>query len=650
MKTRRYQDDALLQLMTTRESGSKRALVVMAPSLGKTVVSAMDAQNFLEENPEARALYLCHTNEVLEQAKKTFKKVFGDSYSYGLYNGLEKSRRTDFLFASFQTMNLRKFSFNPDEFSYIIVDEAHHAPANTFKEVIGYFKPEFLLGLTATPNRLDGLDLSEIFGETVYTMDLIDAIANGYVANVDYRLVLDEMAEIDSIVVDGEKLSAAELNRRLFVPKRDEEIVRLIKEKSAERRNPRTMIFCRSVEHAENIARLIDGAEVVHSRIDGQECLRRIARFRKGQTTTIVSVDQLNEGVDIPQADVIVFLRSTVSPVVFFQQFGRGLRLHDEKEGVLILDFVGNCERLEMINDFDQEIKTRQESLKEKAPREEVDKEHFTLNIDTPKFREELVDILKKLDDLKWSSYTKEELIEALQKKARELGRTPTEKEVDMDPRMPTIGPYIRVFGNWNDALKAAGLELNRKRGHKEVDLIEALQRKAQELGRTPKIKDLDIDPTIASGYTYVTRFGSWNNALKAAGLDINKQQKVRTREELINDLQRKAQELGRTPTRRDVDTDPKMACGGVYAAFFGSWNNALKVAGLEIILQSKRNQTEEELIENLQRKALELGRTPTRKDVSTDPKMPNEYTYIRRFDGWKNALKAAGLKPNKGR
>lgn len=642
MKTRRYQDDALLELMQVREDGRKNALIVMAPSLGKTVVSAMDVQYFLDENPEARILYLCHNNEVLNQAKKTFKKIFGDERSYGLYNGVTKSHHTDFLFASFQTMALHKIGFEPDEFSYIVVDEAHHAPATTFKAVVDYFKPQFLLGLTATPNRLDGLNLNEIFGEVVYSMDLVEAISNGYVADVDYRLMLDEMQELDSVIVDGEKLSISELNRRLFIPKRDEEIVRLIEQKISERENPRVMVFCRSVEHAENIASLIDGAEVVHSRIEEKECLRRIARFRKGQTKAIVSVDQLNEGVDIPQADVIVFLRSTVSPVIFYQQLGRGLRLHDDKDGVLVLDFVGNCERLEMINDLFDEIKEKRAGFIEGIPREvEEEKEHFTLNIDAPKFKEQLVDILQRINNAKYHSFafTEEELVSMIRKKSEELGKTPVITDMDV-----TIEPFRRAFGSWNKALEAAGFQpVNPKTYRSREELISLLQTKAKELGKTPTMREVKNDPSMPSSNTYCEVFGSWTNALNAAGLRIPKERQVLvgyTEEELLSVLRDKIEEIGYIPSSGKTK-ELGLPHSEAYRRVFGSWGNALEKLGYK---SEYHVYSSDELISMLQAKAKNLGRVPVIDDWRNDKNLPSETPIRNVFGTWKKALRAAGL------
>lgn len=570
MKTRKYQNDAIQKLREAHKNGS--ALVVMAPGLGKTVVSAIDAQYFLKEEPNARLLYLCHTNEVLEQAQKTFEKVFGNEKECGIFNGIAKDDQADFLFASFQTMKLHQNNFKPDEFSYIIVDEAHHAPATTFKAVVRYFKPKFLLGLTATPNRLDGLSLNKIFGETVYSMDLVDSIVNGYVANVDYRLMLDEMTDIESVAVNGEKLSVSELNLHLFIPKRDEEIARLIQEKISERENPRTMIFCRSIEHAEIIANLIDGAEVVHSHIEEKERQKRIARFRKGKTATVVSIDQLNEGIDIPRADVIVFLRSTVSPVVFYQQLGRGLRLHGKKTGVLILDFVANYERLEIINGLSQEIEARQRISRKRQD----GGEHFKLNVDTPRFKEGLVDIIRRISEIRRQQYTKQELIQKLQKKAEELGRTPVKKEVNADPEMPDSSSYERAFGSWNKSVIAAGLKVIHQRTYSRDFLIKTLRERAEELGRTPTC----LDVMYPNSLTYANAFGTWNKALMAAGLRPKRIRHYSDRT-LINALQKKAKKLKRRPSRREMDKDPMVASSKAYAKHFGSWVGALKAAGL---------------------------------------------------------------------
>ncbi|MCL2371342.1 DEAD/DEAH box helicase family protein [Candidatus Saccharibacteria bacterium] len=185
--SRNHQVICWANLKEARAMGEDRALVIMASGLGKTITAIVDAKEFIAEHG-GRVLVLCHRNDILEQLNGEFQAILGNEYSYGLYNGNEKrntvcgnedGEKVDFLFASFQTMadDMRRKEFARDEFTYIIVDEAHHAPARTFYQTLKYFTPKFLLGLTATPDRKDKANLNAIFGRTVYEKRFAEAIA-----------------------------------------------------------------------------------------------------------------------------------------------------------------------------------------------------------------------------------------------------------------------------------------------------------------------------------------------------------------------------------------------------------------------------------------------------------------------------------------
>ena len=580
-KPKDFQEECLTALNDKRKQGAHSALVVMATGLGKTVVSAFDVRQYMSHHGKNRALFLCHNNGILEQNMCAFQDVLDGEFSYGLFNGLSKAPEADFVFASFQTMLDHKEEFTPDTFKYIAVDEAHHAPAETFRAVIDYFQPDFLLGMTATPERLDGLRLEDIFGPITYNLELVEAIKRGLLVDIDYHLVLDEMADLDSITVEGEKISMGELNRRLFIPKRDEEIVSIIEERLAKLPDSSTLIFCRSIEHAEQIGKLMKNAEIVHSRMSAEQCRETLNRFRTGELPTIISVDQLNEGIDVPHADTIVFLRSTASQVVFHQQLGRGLRLHDGKDKATVLDFVGNYKRLGTIAKLQSELNSIPKNGKVS---EESAKEHFVLNIEASQFTDRQVDIVSILDrinGLTWG-WSDEELITQVQMLAKELGRTPSKREFYKDPRIASAYTASSRFGSWNKFLEAAGLEANQvKTKVSDEELITQVQMLAKELGRTPSKREFYKDPRIASAYTASSRFGSWNKFLEAAGLKTNKRTDI-ANEELIAQVQMLAKELGRTPTYREFDKDPRIASADTASSRFGSWNKFLEAAGLK--------------------------------------------------------------------
>ena len=484
---RKYQIECLEALAKTRAEGKKKALVVMASGLGKTLTAVFDVKKFLKSNPNARVLVLCHSADILDQIKNVFRGEFGDEYSYGLYNGNEKAtHRTDFLFANLQSVDSHRTEFNPKEFDYVIVDEAHHSQAVTYRRAITYFEPKFLLGLTATPDRMDGLDIEDIFEETVYNYSLYEAILDGWIMKIKHVVELDDLEErldkLKDVVENGKALSIAQLNREFFVPKRDEEIVKVIKKEIDVRPNATTVIFCQTIEHAERIAQLMD-AVVVHSLMSMDERMDRLHSFTSGTVKSICAVDLLNEGIDVPATNIVVFLRVTQSTRIFLQQLGRGLRRTDDKDEVLVLDFIGNFGRfrqiMQMKRDFEECSKNRPGS---------VVKEPYELNINTSRFKERQVDILQILENAGFYSRSDEELIDLLRAKAENLGRTPTRKDVDSDKSMPNATTYADRFGSWSKALKAAGLSSNYN-SYSDEELISLLKAKAESLGRTPTKK-----------------------------------------------------------------------------------------------------------------------------------------------------------------
>lgn len=401
-------------------------------------------------------------------------------------------------------MKENRKNFSKDEFAYIIVDEAHHSKARTYFPTIRYFQSEFLLGLTATPDRIDGQKIEEIYGEPVYELSFVESTKRGLIAECDYRLVLDDLSQekLDSYLAGDKKLSINQLNRTLFIEKRDEEIVHLIGEYSGGVKNPKMMIFCKSIAHAQKIARLMgDEAALIHNRQSDSENKLALQAFRDGKIRAILSVQMLNEGVDVPDANVIVFLRNTVSPAVFYQQLGRGTRLAEGKEKVLVLDFVDNCERIKTVLKLKQEIDDFkiQMPVTEYSPHgagEADSRGKFTLNIAT-QFNAKMVDIIAVLESVKTrTTWTQDSAAEALRELAQSLGKTSlmtrdvrTASEEDC-MRIPDRRVLATLFGSMREAVVFAGLEYERgftstERGvfDDEMSLFEAARAYALELG-----------------------------------------------------------------------------------------------------------------------------------------------------------------------
>lgn len=716
-KPRRYQQICLDSLRDVRDQGANKALVVMASGLGKTLTGAFDIREYLKTNPNGRVLVLCHSRDILEQTKTVFKDLFGDGYSYGMYNGHEKAaRQTDFLFANLQSVNLHREEFDPDEFCYVIVDEAHHSPATTYRAAIEHFRPQFLLGMTATPERMDDADLEGIFGKTVYEYRLTEAVRDGWLSEVEYRVKTDEIQKMETILDSGERFSLSQLNREIFAPKRDEEIIRIIRKDISGKDNPTMVIFCQTIAHAEKFAELMGDAVVIHSQMDVDERKRRLQGFRTGKIKTVCAVDILNEGIDVPRTDVIVFLRVTQSKIVFTQQLGRGLRRAKGKDKVLVLDFVSTADRLYLLYQMEREFK----STVGRYPRKKGfgDREYFTLNVSNPVFQERQVDIMALIekarnrcvivdDDemiqqlrafgdsighvptqkevalaeglpshetyrLRFGSFdralelagfgkqrihhkvfeTREAILDAIRQKAEEIRKTPGRRDLCADENMPSMQQIRREFGSLNDAIIAAGLSVNKfVLSLSDDEMLNLLIKKAKKIGFTPSSKEVNEDPNMPNTSSYEKRFGSYNKAVEKAGLTPNKKgasynfRRELSDNDLLRQLRRKAEELGRTPFAREVDQDPNMASVSTFLARFGTYLRAVRKAGLQ---PAKVRYTDEELLELLRQKTAELGRVPLLKEIDQDPDLPASSLYYTHFRNYSNAVMKAGLKPNR--
>ena len=363
-ETRETQLEAWGALWNTRHDGATKALIHMATGLGKTSVAVFDVIKFREEfraehGREPRVLFTCNRNEIIEQAAERFEAFIPD-LSQGFYAGADKERDADITFATLQSLYGSLKEFDPEEFDYIIYDEAHHNKAETFEAVVTHFQPSFQLALTATPDRLDEENIRELFGHEIYSKGLAQALAEGLLATPDYHIVFDDA--VKAAMESGfEPDTLAELNQLFANKPRNEVIARNIKEEMGriglEFGDVKTIVFCQNIDHAEEMAKLLDG-EAYHSGIKNKKEKRRILEnFKNGENQIICTRDMFNEGVDIPDARLLVFLRSTSSQTIFEQQLGRGLRKYTGKEIVSVFDFVANVERIAMVRELAENIK-----------------------------------------------------------------------------------------------------------------------------------------------------------------------------------------------------------------------------------------------------------------------------------------------------
>jgi superfamily II DNA or RNA helicase/HKD family nuclease len=331
------QIEALEELNKTLEEEYNKALVVMATGLGKTYLAGFFSRNF------KKILFIGHREEILYQARESYKKIMPDK-QYGICNGKTKERNADAIFASIYTLSMKTHleQFQRDEFDLIIIDEFHHAAADSYKRALDYFKPKFLLGITATPDRNDNKDVYAICdGNVAFRLDFLDAIEREWLSPFKYFGVYDD-TDYSQITwlgnrYDEEELLQAQLREDLAL-----KILRAWEDK----KQTRTLAFCSSIRQANFLANFFNqhGYKTVslHSQQVDISRSKAISKLHHGEIDAIFTVDLVNEGVDIPAVDTLLFVRPTESLTVFTQQIGRGLRLHPGKEACVIIDLIGN--------------------------------------------------------------------------------------------------------------------------------------------------------------------------------------------------------------------------------------------------------------------------------------------------------------------
>lgn len=356
---RPYQHLAIDAINNHCWQGSRTGLLLMATGLGKTRVAAGVIEQWVYDHPRQQVLVLAPSLPLIPQLEASLWPYLPKSIATHILTGSERPAFEDGVtVATFQSM-LNHASEHAGRYGLVVVDEAHHAPADGYRALLGDLDPLFLLGMTATPWRGDERQLEDIFGAPTYSVSIVEGMQLGYLATVDYRMLVDDIDwEWVHARLHG-TLTIKELNRRLFIPQRDEAVVANIRSHIEAIKHPRVVIFCRSIDHAEIVANMLkaDGLRVraIHSRLDPRDATRALHEFRAGIVPVVVTVDMLNEGIDVPDVNLIVFLRVTHSRRIFIQQLGRGLRITDGKSRVLVLDFVSDVRRIAAGLDINRE-------------------------------------------------------------------------------------------------------------------------------------------------------------------------------------------------------------------------------------------------------------------------------------------------------
>lgn len=332
-----HQQSAIDNLQKMREEGESIALLYHATGTGKTVTAVSDAKRCGE-----RTLFLAHTRELVSQAKETFDDLWPGRQS-GMYVAEQKDKDAYVVCASIQSISQNLEQFRPEDFGYIIIDECHHGTANTYKKLLGYFKPKFTLGLTATPERTDGEDLLELFRNVAHKLDLKTAVEMGELTPVRCIRVKTNV-DLSTVRINGIKYYSQDLESKLYVPERNRIIIdtylRYVK-------NKKTVVFCASVKHADEISRLFKengiACEAVSGALKNSERVRILDEYENGSISVLCACDLLNEGWDSPKTEILFMARPTMSKTLYIQQLGRGMRKCEGKKYLMVFDFIDNA-------------------------------------------------------------------------------------------------------------------------------------------------------------------------------------------------------------------------------------------------------------------------------------------------------------------
>lgn len=341
----------IANLQEIRNRGEDKALLISATGTGKTYASAFALR---EENP-SKVLFLVHREQIAKQAIKSYKRVFGDTKTFGLLSGNEKDYEADFLFSTMQMMSKEESlaRFRKDEFSIIVIDEAHRVGANSYQRILDYFEPDFWLGMTASPERTDGYDVYRAFGHNIaYEIRLQQALEEDLLCPFHYFGITD--LQIDGMEID-EETSLRDFNK-LTSDERVDYVIEQMTYYGYSGERVKGLVFCSSKKEAEKFSEKFNERGYHTMALTGDDsqdkreaAIERLVSEKGEHLDYIFTVDIFNEGVDIPEINQVVMLRPTESPIVFVQQLGRGLRKADDKEYVVILDFIGNYKNNFMI-------------------------------------------------------------------------------------------------------------------------------------------------------------------------------------------------------------------------------------------------------------------------------------------------------------
>lgn len=564
------QIEALKKLKQTKQKGNNKYLVVLPSGIGKTYLSAFETVNF-----KGRVLYLVHRREILEQAAKVFKKVHNiDESEIGFYDRYSKNLSNNLIFATIQCISRKKALYKIDQshFDYIILDEWHHVAAKTYKRVLEYFNPKFLLGMTATPFRFDKKNILKRVKENIpYKVELKYAIEKGFLSPFIYYGLWDNI-DYSDIKWKGNKYTERDLNKKLLVNSRDKAIVKEFKKRIKKRI---CIGFCCSIKHIERCVKKFNKAGIksvgLSYKTPFEKRRKLIEDFRKGIYQVVFTKDIFNEGVDFPEVEALLFLRPTFSKTIFLQQLGRGLRIKKGKKNVIVLDFIGNYKSAYKIKDWLKDIKPQ-------GIGRGLQKIEYNYSIPKVYFDKRVINLFKELKPA-----TKDDLILDYKKVKYKIGKIPSALDYHHYGKYDR-SRFDRLWGSWLIFKRSIGdntINISKKQIKKQF--IEFRNKK----GYFPSVRDLK-EFSLYSDNTIRKVFGSYANCIYELGGKPRKHTKLDlSKKKIIEDYLKIKEKLGKVPfsfeINKEVDYNWDSSLRQYFSkgkSNFGGYKNFLKIMG----------------------------------------------------------------------
>lgn len=404
IKPNRMQQEAIANLAKFRNAGIKKALAIAATGSGKTFMACFDVMQFKPKH----MLFIVHRDNILQKSCESFKQILlEDDSNFGFYNGSEKIPESKYVFASTNTLIRHYQEFDKNEFDYIILDEAHHAVAPGNKKILNWFTPEFLLGLTATPERMNGDVFSVFDNHVAVEIRLRDALKYELVCPFNY-FALSDVEGVDYTKLKkkpGEEGYLDEVAKMLAIEKRVDYVIEKLNAYGHDGAKAKVLGFCATVEHANYMAsefnkRLGNGKAVALNGNENDTDERQLYIDKleddNDKLSYIFTVNIFNEGVDIPSVNTVLMLRPTQSAIVFIQQLGRGLRKLEGKEFLTVLDFVGNYQKSFLLAvAFNGKTSTNKRKLQKQVKEDFKDLPNAFIHMD-PIIKEQILRQLEK--------------------------------------------------------------------------------------------------------------------------------------------------------------------------------------------------------------------------------------------------------------